>query len=240
MKSWINRAGLLYVQMLCKREYASQKFAGINERPVELRFVFSQLARICPKTVLDVGTGTTALPHLIRNCGFMVTATDNTRDYWPAGMINRHYHVINDDITATKLREKFDLIVCISVLEHIKDHRSAVRSMFSLLNPGGHLILTFPYHEQSYAENVYKLPGSGVKEEYSFVTQAFSRNEVDAWLHDNGGELVEQEYWKFFTGEYWTLGERLFPPVRVEKDELHQHSCILMRKSSGDTEISGA
>ena len=83
---------------------------------------------------------------------------------------------------------------------------------------GGHRILTFPYCEQSYAENVYKLPGSGVKEEYPFVTQAFSRNEVDAWLHDNGGELVEQEYWKFFTGEYG-------PWVRVPPAGLGRTNC---------------
>jgi 2-polyprenyl-3-methyl-5-hydroxy-6-metoxy-1,4-benzoquinol methylase len=230
IKKWINSAGLLYGQMLCKREYYSQKFIGINERPVEYEFAFRHLTKKCPKTVLDVGTGITALPALMRNCGFLVTSIDNISDYWPAGMINRHYHVVNDDITNTRLKTTFDFITCISVLEHIKDHTAAIKSMFSLLNPGGHMILTFPYNDRNYVKNVYKLPGSGVKEEYPFITQVFSRTELSAWTEENDGVIREQEYWRFFTGEYWTFGDMICPPIQVDKNEDHQISCVLIQK----------
>jgi predicted SAM-dependent methyltransferase len=40
--------------------------------------------------------------------------------------------------------ETFDLITCISVLEHIPTDKEAVASMWSLLRPGGRLILTVP------------------------------------------------------------------------------------------------
>ncbi len=230
LKSFINRIGLLYVKSLCKREYETQKFININERPIEFGFVFKHLAKQWPKTVLDVGTGATALPHLMRNCGFLVTAIDNIRDYWPSGMINRHYHVIDDDITKTRLNETFDFITCVSVLEHIGDHKAAVRSMFKLLKPGGRLLMTFPYNEYQYAGNVYALPESNVREKFPFVTQAYSRNELNAWLADNGGEIVEQEYWQFFTGEFWTCGERVQPPFQVTKDEKHHLSCLVIRK----------
>jgi SAM-dependent methyltransferase len=230
LKSFINRIGLLYVKFLCKREFESQKFLGINERPVEFAFVFKHLARQWPKQVLDVGTGATALPHLMRNCGFLVTAIDNIRDYWPSSMINRHYHVMDDDITKTHLNETFDFITCVSVLEHIKDHQAAMRSMFRLLNPGGHLVLTVPYNDNRYSENVYALPESTVKEQLPFVTQAYSRTEVNTWLSNNGGEIIEQEYWQFFTGAYWTCGERVQPPRQVDRTDKHQISCLLIRK----------
>ena len=230
MKPLVNRIGMSYVSLLCRREYATQRFTGINERPIELSFLFRQLTRLWPQTVLDVGTGVTALPHLMRTCGFMVTAIDNVRDYWPSGMVNRHYHVINDDITAPRLRETFDFISCISVLEHIRAHDAAVRSMLSLLNPGGHLLLTFPYHEERYVENVYLLPGAGVTDIPPFITQVFSRREVDGWLRANGGTLCEQEYWRFFEGEFWTFGNRVTPPRQVGRDEPHQVSCLLIRK----------
>jgi 2-polyprenyl-3-methyl-5-hydroxy-6-metoxy-1,4-benzoquinol methylase len=240
MKSFINRIGLLYVKSLCKREYEKQKFIDINERPIEYGFVFKHLAKQWPKTVLDVGTGATALPHLMRNCGFLVTAIDNIRDYWPSGMINRHYHVIDDDITKSRMTETFDFITCVSVLEHIRDHTAAMRSMYKLLNPSGHLVLTFPYNENKYIGNVYALPGSSVKETLPFVTQAYSRKELSNWLADNGGEIVEQEYWQFFTGEFWTSGERVQPPFQVTKDDKHQLSCLVIRKvdkpSAGNAE----
>jgi SAM-dependent methyltransferase len=38
----------------------------------------------------------------------------------------------------------FDLVTCISVLEHIPEDSGAVRAMWSLLRPGGRLVLTLP------------------------------------------------------------------------------------------------
>lgn len=216
---------------LCKKEFSAQTFTRFNERPVELSFVFKKLGEIYPQKILDVGTGTTALPHLMRNCGFLVTAIDNVRDYWPFGMANRHYHVIDDDITKTCLKEKFDLITCISVLEHIQQFNEAVRNMFSLLNPKGHIIITCPYKEEDYHKNVYELPDSSYGKSYSFATQSFSRNELEHWITDNDGTIVDQEYWQFWEGKYWTVGKQIIPPKRVAVNDEHQLTCLLIRKN---------
>lgn len=114
-----------YPKWICRQEFESQSFKRFNERPIEFSFVFRKLGEIYPRTILDVGTGTTALPHLMRNCGCLVTAIDNIRDYWSSGMLNRHYHVIDDNITKTRLSSTFNLITCISVLEHIQKPESA-------------------------------------------------------------------------------------------------------------------
>lgn len=232
LKSLIHRFGKRYIQEICKREYEEQEFRRMNERPIEFRFVFDQLSKTCPKKVLDVGTGTTALPSLIKNCGMTVTATDNVSDYWPAGMQNRHFHVINDNITATRLKEKFDFISCVSVLEHIEKHDEAVRNMFSLLNPGGSLAMTFPYNENKYVPNVYKLPEAGYGKDEPYICQVFSRSEVENWLKITKGKLIVQEYWQFFSGELWTFGETVLPPRQAEKNEKHQLSCLLLQKSN--------
>jgi len=215
---------------ICRYEFRRQTYARANERPVEFAFVFRQLARLYPRSVLDIGTGTTALPHLMRNCGFLVTATDNIRDYWPSGMVNRHYHVIDDDITNTRLRDEYDLITCVSVLEHIEDHAAAVRNMFKLLKPQGHLVLSFPYTERAYVRNVYELPGSGYGRDFSFICQSYSRREIDAWLKANDGVLVEQEFWQFWRGDFWTVGDQVLPPLKVGAEDKHQITCLLLRK----------
>jgi SAM-dependent methyltransferase len=232
VKRPIHKFGKWYTEKLCRTEYEHQEFLRRNERPIEFRFVFDQLARVCPTSVLDVGTGDTSLPHLIRTCGFVVTASDNVKDYWPEGMFNRHFHVKNDDITQTRLTEKFDFITCISVLEHIKDHSSAVGSMLSLLNPGGHLAITAPYNENKYLEDVYRLPGAGYGQDNPYVCQVYSRKEVDSWLAASGCQIAAQEYWQFFSGEFWTFGEQLCPPLQVDKTEKHQLTCLLIEKPS--------
>ncbi|MDH5189730.1 MAG: methyltransferase domain-containing protein [Gammaproteobacteria bacterium] len=231
IKSLINSAGLIYAKKICAREYNSQTYMGFNERAIEFSFLFTQLTKLWPKTILDVGTGMTALPHMMRNCGFHVTAIDNIKDYWTNGMVNRHYHIIDDDISNTKLTDTYDVITCISVLEHINDHRAAMMSMYRLLNPGGHLILTCPYTETEYVNNVYTLPESSVHEDFPFITQSFSRNEVDNWLIDSPFNLIEQEYWQFFEGNYWTCGEKLSAPNQVKKENTHQLSCMLFAKN---------
>jgi len=223
----------LPLRWICKWEFQRQRFLCFNERPVEFAFVFRQIARVYPRKILDVGTGTTALPHLMRYCGPLVTATDNVRDYWPEGMSNRHYHVIDDDITNSRIRDTFDLITCVSVLEHIRKHKAAMRNMFRLLSPDGHLALTFPYSEDSYVEDVYALSGSAYRGQgRPYICQSYSRKELDGWLRDNRGVIVEQEYWQFWDGEYWTVGDRMIPPRRQSREERHQLTCVLIRKGT--------
>jgi len=224
VKNQLNR----YPQWICRQEFESQAFTRFNERPIEFGFVFRKIGEIYPRTILDVGTGTTALPHLMRNCGCLVTATDNVRDYWPSGMLNRHWHVIDDNIKETRLSAKFDLITCISVLEHIQEPGKAVKNMFSLLKPNGHLILTFPYNERSYVRNVYELPESSYGKDAPYITQSYSRIVLDRWLRENHGTILDQEYWQCWEGDHWTVGKQLIPPRSVSADEKHQLTCILI------------
>jgi len=138
--------------------------------------VLRWLSKICPVEVLDVGSGGSSWPHLMANCGFQVTAIDKIKEYWKGGFFNRHYYVINDDITRPKITKQFDLITCISVLEHIPNHKDAVSGMFRLLKPGGHLVLTFPYNERQYIDDIYKLPDAGYGRDYPFICQVLSRS----------------------------------------------------------------
>jgi 2-polyprenyl-3-methyl-5-hydroxy-6-metoxy-1,4-benzoquinol methylase len=201
-----------------------------NERVVEYGFVFKSLLNDNIKKVLDVGTGLTALPHVLDTCGFQVTAIDNIDDYWGHAMFNRHYHVINDNILNTNMKETFDAITCVSVLEHIHDHHKAIEGMFSLLNPSGIIILTFPYNENIYIDNVYKIDGADWGDHVKYIAQVFSRNEINQWLKNNDGEVIDQEYWKNYTGKYHVFGDSIYPPQKVTKDDLHQLTCIVIKK----------
>lgn len=222
--------GQFYIKKVCEKEYKSQVFEAQNERPIEFSFVFKNLIELAPKKILDVGTGMTALPHLLSNCGFVVSAIDNVTDYWPRSMFNRHFYVIDDDITRPKIIDKFDCITCISVLEHIEDYTSAIKSMSELLKNDGYLIITFPYNEISYHPNVYKHPQSSVKKEYPFKTQAFSSNEISEWIGKFSLTKIKQEHWQFYEGDYWTCGPEVVPPKLVSAEERHQLTCLLFKK----------
>ena len=237
-KTIVRLTNLLPAKLKSKLEYKRQTFIGLNERPIEYSFVFKWIGMLSPAKVLDVGTGTTALPHLIRNCGPLVTAIDNISDYWPAGMSNRHYYVLDKDITASTFitKDKFDLITCISVIEHIKNHDIAIKNMFLLLKEGGHLILTCPYTENEYMENVYELPESNAfGKKIPFVCQSYSKDKLNNWLKDNGGKIIEQEFWQLWNGDYWSTGNKIIPPRKVGPKDKHQITCILIRKNVNES-----
>ena len=229
LRAIVHWSGRWYIRRICESNAGGQRFR-LDERPIAFRFLFDCLTKTMPVTVLDVGTGTTALPSILRTCGYVVTAIDNIRDYWPNGFFNQHWHVLDDDITRPQIQGRFDLVSCISVLEHINDHEAAVRCMFALLNPGGHAVITFPYNEGTYVENVYQLPAAGYGKDLPYICQVYSRSNIDQWLHDNDAELVAQEYWQVFSGEFWTFGERLRRPRQTSSQEPHQLTCLLLHK----------
>jgi 2-polyprenyl-3-methyl-5-hydroxy-6-metoxy-1,4-benzoquinol methylase len=234
LKSAFHRAGGWYIQRICAAENQHQIFSHHNERSIEYRFALQVMAENRPKTVLDVGTGETAWPHLLRNCGFVVTAIDNVHDYWPKGMINRHWQVLDIDIAkphTTSLRKQFEAITCISVLEHIKDYNQAVASMVSLLEDDGTLILTVPYNHNEFSPNVYKRPDSLYGQDAPYICRSYSKEQLIGWLA-MGLTLQRRELWRLFSGPLWATGSRI-PWEQFESFETpHQLACLAFKKSA--------
>jgi len=230
LKRAAHQAGQWYVRKLCVNESGAQRFTHHNERPVEYRFALECLSAARPQTVLDVGTGTTAWPHLLRNCGFVVTAIDNVRDYWTDGMLNRHWTVLDVDITRPNgFRGTFDAVTCISVMEHITEHEKAFANMLQLLRPGGLLILTTPYSDSHPCANVYKRSDALYGSDLAYICRSHSAREVDQW-QKLGAALIKRELWKMFSGPVWATGERT-PWERVESEhDPHQLGCFAFEK----------
>lgn len=205
-----------------------------DERAVEYAFALEHIAALYPRTILDVGPGKTAFPHLLWTCGFSVTAVDKNEDPWSAlfrhgSLYNRHFHVMTDDITTTAMQSRFEMITCISVLEHIPDHDAAMRRMFSLLESGGHLVVTCPYNESAGVARLSDLPefkgGS-----YGNHTGVFCRSDVVRWQAQSGWDITAQKYYQINAGEYYGMGKRVVPPQLTDAAHLHQLSCVVFRK----------
>ena len=231
MRKAIHRLGRWYVKKLLESEAAAQKAQPINERPIELSFLFNAIRELEPSRVLDVGVGQSPLPALIRNCGCTVVAIDNIKDYWPGGMINRHWLVQNEDIRCPTLpSNSFDLITCISVIEHIMEPERAFRSMLDLLHPAGHLVLTTPYNEGRYVEDVYRLPGFTGNPGEPYRCSSYDRPTLERWLASTTATILKQEYWRIWEGDVWRQGERLITPEKTSAEAPHQLTCLLIKK----------
>jgi len=103
--------------------------------------------------------------------------------------------------------KSFDLITCISVLEHIPADRGAVELMWSLLCPGGRLILTLPCMaqplEQYISYNHYGVLSSG-PDGYTFWQRYYDENRLNSVIFSITGLPIrmviygEKNYGFFF------------------------------------------
>ena len=98
--------------------------------------------------ILEVGTGIGNFTMLLAKYG-SVTGIEKNRRYigiFKDDAIKYGYGDIEKGKYFFKKR-KFDTIVCLNVLEHIKDDKRALGNMYSLLNKNGKLILLVPAHD---------------------------------------------------------------------------------------------
>ncbi len=222
--------GRQYMNSICASEAESQVFQHHNERPVEYAFALGMLVAGRPRRVLDVGTGQAAWPSLLRHCGFLVTAIDNVRDYWPAGMTNRHWRVEDVDITKPDgFRGQFGAVTCISVIEHIEDHESAFRNMLTLSEPGGLGIVTTPYNDRLFDLDVYVRPDAAKGHSVPYKCRSSTAREIEKWAA-MGATLERRDLWRMWSGPVWFTGERIpWEPVASE-NEPHQLGLFAFRK----------
>jgi ubiquinone/menaquinone biosynthesis C-methylase UbiE len=101
--------------------------------------------------LLDVGSGVTFFPYSLTKLGHDVTCTDVDKicdaDYQKANQIlgDKNKKVDFKLITSEKLPfedSSFDIVYCISVLEHIPNWKNTLNEMNRVLVKGGTLILT--------------------------------------------------------------------------------------------------
>jgi len=106
--------------------------------------------------ILEVGCGIGNFTDSLINYG-NVYAIDISKEYVDKtkNLVNGKASVGLGDIESGKyffVKKEFDCIVCLNVLEHIKNDEAALKNIYDLLKPGGNLILLVPAHSFLYSK----------------------------------------------------------------------------------------
>lgn len=115
------------------------------------RWTLEKFTKYLKGDILEVGCGIGNFTDSLTKFG-KVWAIDVKKEYISETKqkINGKAQVGIGDIEKGKyffISRKFDNIICLNVLEHIKDDTKALKNLFSLLKEGGYLILLVPaYH----------------------------------------------------------------------------------------------
>jgi SAM-dependent methyltransferase len=108
--------------------------------------------------VLEIGAGIGNLTNwlLPRQRYVASDINPNYLHYLHNGAVGKPYLEVQrvdleDPASFSSLQGQFDTVVCLNVLEHVKDPEQSLRNLFSALEPGGRLVLYVPQGQRLYS-----------------------------------------------------------------------------------------
>ena len=168
--------------------------------PLRLNFITSKI-KLSGARVLDVGCGGGILSESLAKEGAKVTGIDQGANVIKVAKL--HMKESNLDIDYKQLniedyfklnKEKFDVITCLEMLEHVPDPASIVRACKSLLKPNGRIFFsTINRNPKSFlfaivgAEYILKLLPKGTHSYEKFITPS----ELMGWCEEEGLNFID-------------------------------------------------
>jgi 2-polyprenyl-3-methyl-5-hydroxy-6-metoxy-1,4-benzoquinol methylase len=127
----------------CNMEFDYERFEPAVHRQVE-QYLDYLKQHTRGKSLLDVGTGSGLLPHLARQSGYEVEATDLSKhvcDTLPAKAGFRVHHGAIEEI---EFGRTYDVITMLHVLEHTANPLSTLQRARGILNDEGYVLVVVP------------------------------------------------------------------------------------------------
>lgn len=167
------------------------------------KWLFSLMEEHLGGEILEVGAGIGNFTSLLAKKG-NVTVIDIRKDYVRNLKNDFGSHVLAGLGDVEKDRyffgvRKFDTVVCLNVLEHIKDEYKAMKNMFNLLKSEGKLVLLVPAHKALY---------SNFDQEIGHFRR-YSKHQLKNKLEDMGLLVTENKYVNWWGAIGWLLWFRI-------------------------------
>jgi len=189
---------------------AGKEFQALHDiNPLRLAYI-QQRVDLSGRTVVDVGCGGGILTEALAGAGAHVTGIDLGQAALAAAQAHRQgsglpitYQRIDAESLASQCPAKFDVVVCMELLEHVPDPSSIVQACAGLVRPGGHVFFaTLNRTPLSYllaivmAERVLRIVPNGTHQYERFITP----QELAGWAHHSGladSAFSGMLYWPF-------------------------------------------
>ena len=174
----------------------TSEFKPLHEiNPLRLNFIKSSV-NIKGKKILDVGCGGGILSESLANEGADVTGIDRgdrvikiAKLHAKESGIKVKYKHINIEDFYKNTDERFDVITCLEMLEHVPDPNSIINTCSKLLMPGGKIYFsTINKNLKAFlfaiigAEYILNLLPKGTHEYKKFIKPS----QLQAWANSNG------------------------------------------------------
>ena len=179
----------------------TSEFRPLHEiNPLRVGFIKSKVD-LKGVELLDVGCGGGILSESMAKEGAHVTAIDQGEKVIKIAQLHNieskldiNYKQLNIEDFCIKNKNKFDVITCLEMLEHVPDPASIVRACKSLLKPNGRIFFsTINRNPKSFlfaivgAEYILKLLPKGTHSYEKFITPS----ELMGWCEEEGLNFID-------------------------------------------------
>lgn len=184
------------------------------------KWTVKKFASFLKGDILEVGCGIGNFTTTLKEYG-NVWAIDINENYvkQTAQSVNDNTNVGLGNIEKGKYffkGQKFDCIVCLNVLEHIRDDKRALENMYELLKTDGFLILLVPAYDFLYGE-IDKSIGH---------FRRYNKNQLKSMLEDMGFKIIKSRVINFLGGIGWWISSKLFSEIRVDENKIQVFNFV--------------
>ena len=134
-------------------KYPGAELDNFDKATIWRKYIFFQIKKFIKGNVLEVGAGIGSFTNNYKNLPDKITLSEIDRDNLLS--IKKKFKDSNinftDDLTRN-IKNNYDTIMYLNVLEHIENDTKEINDAFQKLNTGGFLIILVPAHNNLYSE----------------------------------------------------------------------------------------
>jgi glycosyltransferase involved in cell wall biosynthesis len=208
------------------------------------RWMFSQIEKYIGDNVLEAGCGIGNLTEMLLDRKRLVAV--DYEDFYVDRIAQAYGHLENLEVGRADLTEKvdidraangkpFDTIICLNVIEHIREDETVLRNFYSSLAPGGRAIILVP-HDPTLYSAVDKTLGHFrryTRKELASKMESAGFRVLRTWGFNRVGGLGWRISGKVLRKKTLSAGqmgwfEWLMPLIRmVEHIPFHSHTSVI-------------
>lgn len=112
--------------------------------------------------------------------------------------------------------QKFDTVLCLNVLEHIKDDEKAVKNLYNLLEKGGNLILLVP---------AYKFLFGKIDESIGHYRR-YNKQQLKKMISSFGFKIIKTRVLNMIGAIGWLFASKVLLKSRIDEDKIQLFNLI--------------
>lgn len=199
---------------------SSQTLESMSQATWYNRWTLNQFEKYLSGEILEIGCGIGNFSNFLSKYGNL-TAIDVDNDYLLQAYkeLKGRASLGFGDIEKGKYffgKKTFETIVCINVLEHIKDDSKALKNIYNLLSEGGFLVLLVPAHQF-----LYNLIDRSIGH-----YRRYQKEDIKRLIKTVGFELIKIRELNFLGSLGWFIAGKLFRDGEVSENKIKLFNII--------------